>query len=124
MRTPLSRVLHLGAASGGTEHFWRQRLTAVANLILVPAFVVIILASVGRPHDEVVAILGSPLVATLLVLLIGSVAVHMRLGMQTAIEDYVHGEALKVVLLVASTFFAVAVGVSAILAVLTIAFGG
>ena len=124
MRTPLSRVLHLGAAGGGTEHFWRQRLTAAANVILVSGFVVVILATVGRPHIEVVAILGSPLVATLLVLLIVSVTVHMRLGMQTVIEDYVDGEAMKIVLLVASTFFAVAVGAAAILAVFAMAFGG
>ena len=124
MRTPLSRVLHLGAAGGGTEHFWRQRLTAAANVILVSGFVVVILATVGRPHSEVVAILGSPLVATLLVLLIVSVTVHMRLGMQTVIEDYIDGEAMKIVLLVASTFFAVAVGAAAILAVFAMAFGG
>ncbi len=124
MRTPLSRVLYLGAAGGGTEHFWRQRLTAAANVILVSGFVVVMLATIGRPHGEVVAILGSPLVSTLFVLLIVSVAIHMRLGMQTVVEDYIHGEALKIVLLVASTFFSAAVGVAAVLAVLAIAFGG
>ncbi len=124
MRTPLSRVLYLGAAGGGTEHFWRQRLTAAANVILISAFVVVMLAAVGKSHAEVVAILGSPLVSTLFVLLIVSVAIHMRLGMQTVIEDYIHGEVLKIALLVASTFFSAAIGVAALLAVAAIAFGG
>ncbi len=124
MRTPLSRVLHLGAAGGGAEHFWRVRVTAAANIVLVSAFVIVMLATVGRPHGEVAAILGSPLVASLLVLLILSVAVHMRLGIQVAIEDYVTSEALKVVLLIASTFFAAAIAVVGILSVLTLAFAG
>ena len=124
MRTPLSRVLHFGAAGGATDHFWRQRITAAANVVLVSGLVIVMMASVGRPHSEVVALIGSPLVSALMVLLFVSVTIHMRLGIQTVIEDYIHGEGLKLVLLVASTFFSAAVGVVAIMAVLSLAFGG
>ena len=123
MRTPLGRVLHLGAARGGTEHFWRQRLTGAANAILVIFFVGILVATVGTPRAHVVAVLSSPLVAAMMTLLIVSVAIHMRLGMQTIIEDYIQGEALKVFCLAANTFFAFAIGAVGLLAILKLALG-
>jgi succinate dehydrogenase / fumarate reductase membrane anchor subunit len=123
MRTPLSRVQHLGSAHSGTEHFWRQRLTGAANVPLVIAFVAVLAVAVGRPYDEVAALVGSPSIAVLFVLLFVSVGVHMRLGMQTIVEDYVHGEGLKILLLGASTLFSVAVAAVAILAVLKLAVG-
>ena len=92
MVTPLRRVRHLGAAHDGTAHFWRQRLTAAANLPLVIAFVILIATLVGRPYAEVVAVLASPFVALLLVLMVISISIHMRIGMQVIIEDYVHSE--------------------------------
>ena len=124
MRTALSRVLHLGSAHEGTTHFWRQRVTGAANAILTTAFIVILLVTVGRPYPEVVAILSSPLVALILLLMFVAVAIHMRIGMQVIVEDYVHSEGLKVLALVASTFFTVAVAATAILAILKLAFGG
>jgi succinate dehydrogenase / fumarate reductase membrane anchor subunit len=122
--TPLRRVRHLGAAHDGTGHFWRQRLTAVANLPLVIAFVILIVVLVGRPRGEVVAVLASPVVAILLMLLIVSVAVHMRIGMQVIIEDYIHGEGLKLAVVAANTFFAVAVAAVSVFAILKLALGG
>jgi succinate dehydrogenase / fumarate reductase membrane anchor subunit len=123
MRTPLGRVLHFGPAHEGTTHFWRQRVTAAANVPLIIGFIVLLATTVGRPYGEAVAILGSPLVALLLVLMTISVAIHMRIGMQTIVEDYVHGEALKVVTLIASTFFTAAVAVVSLFAILKLAFG-
>jgi succinate dehydrogenase / fumarate reductase membrane anchor subunit len=124
MRTPLSRVLFLGAAHMGTTHFWRQRLTGAANAVLGIAFIILMLTVIGRPYAEVVATLSSPLPALILVLLFISVAIHMRIGMQVVVEDYVHSESLKVLALVGSTFFTVAVAAVAIFAVLKLAFGG
>jgi succinate dehydrogenase / fumarate reductase membrane anchor subunit len=124
MVTPLRRVRHLGAAHDGTAHFWRQRLTAAANLPLVLAFVILIATLVGRPYAEVVAVLASPFVALLLVLMAISISIHMRIGMQVIVEDYVHGEALKLAAIVANTFFAVTVAVVSIFAILKLAFGG
>jgi succinate dehydrogenase / fumarate reductase membrane anchor subunit len=123
MRTPLARVRYLGSAHEGTLHFWRQRLTGAANVPLAIAAVIIIAATAGRPYADVVAILGSPFVAAVLVLLFVSVAIHMRIGMQVIIEDYISGEALKVVLLGANTLFSIAVAAVAILAVLKLATG-
>jgi len=123
MRTPLSRVLHFGSARGGTDHFWRQRVTAAANVILVTGFVIVVLATIGRPHAEVAAILGAPFVAALLALLVVSVTVHMRIGMQVIIEDYVHGEKARIVANIANTFFAAAVGAVALIAILRLAVG-
>lgn len=123
MRTPLSRVQHFGSAHGGTEHFWRQRLTGAANVPLVLGFIAVMLATIGEPYERVVAILGSPFVAALFVLLFVSAAIHMRIGMQVIVEDYIHGEALKVFLLAASTFFSIAVGTIAVLAILKLAVG-
>jgi succinate dehydrogenase / fumarate reductase membrane anchor subunit len=123
MRTPLSRVLHFGSARGGTEHFWRQRLTGAANVPLAISLVVIVVATVGQPYETAVTFLGSPWVAAVLVLFFLSVAIHMRIGMQVVVEDYIHGEALKVVLLAASTFFSFGVAAVAILAILKLTFG-
>ncbi len=122
MSTPLGRVRGLGAARSGTEHFWRQRLTAIANVPLIIAFILIVLALLGRNHAYVVQFLGSPLVAVVMLLFILSVTTHMRIGMQVVIEDYVHDEGTKLVLLIANTFFAVAVGLASAFAILTLSF--
>lgn len=124
MRTPLGRVLHYGSAHEGTSHFWRQRLTGAANAILITGFVVILFATMRRPYAEVVGVLHSPLVASVLALMIVSATVHMRIGMQVIVEDYIHGEALKVILLVANTFFAFAVGAVGLIAIARLLLGG
>jgi len=111
MRTPLSKVRGLGSAKDGTEHFWRQRLTAVANVPLVLIGIWLVISMVGAPHEEVVARLSSPLVAIFLFLFSTSVLYHMRLGMQVVIEDYVHSELRKVTLLMLNTFFVFFTGV-------------
>ena len=122
MSTPLARVRGLGAAKSGTEHFWRQRLTAVANVPLTIGVVVIVVGLLGRNHAAVVQILGSPLVAIVMLLFIISVTTHMRIGMQVIIEDYVHDEVTKLILLLANTFFTVAVALASAFAILMLSF--
>jgi succinate dehydrogenase / fumarate reductase membrane anchor subunit len=122
MSTPLARVLGLGSARSGTEHFWRQRLTAVANVPLTIAFVVIVVGLLGRNHAAVVQILGSPLIAVVMLLFIVSVTTHMRIGMQVIIEDYVHDEVAKLALVMANTFFTVAVALACAFAILMLSF--
>src|SRR5690606_6540754 len=124
LRTPLARVRGLGSARGGTTHFWRQRLTAVANIPLVLFLVGLIVAMNGSSYAETRAVFGHPVVAVLLALLVINVMVHMRLGMQVIIEDYVHGEGMKVFLLMLNTFFAIAVGAVGILSIIKLALGG
>ena len=123
LRTPLGRVRYLGSARSGTKHFWHQRLTSVANVPLTIAVVVIIMSLLGRNHAAVVQILGSTFVAITLLLFVVTSAYHMWLGMQVIIEDYVHDEVLKLVTLMANTFFSFAVGAAAVFAILKLAFG-
>ena len=123
LRTPLARVRGLGPGRSGTEHFWRQRLTAVSNVPLTIAFVVIVVSLLGRNQAAAQQILGTPLVAIIILLFIASVTYHMRLGMQIVIEDYIHGETLRPLLIMANTFFTIAVGLAAAYAILKLSFG-
>ncbi len=122
--TPLKKVLGLGSAHEGTSHFWRQRVTGLANLVLTTCFVILVVTLVGRPYPEVVSLLASPFIALVLLLMMVSIAIHMRIGMQVVIEDYFHGPALRPILLILNTFFAFGVAAVSIFAILKLAFGG
>ena len=123
MRTPLGRVAGLGSAHSGTGHFWWQRLTAVANVPLTIAFVVILVMLFGRNQAFAQQILATPVVAIIMLLFIASITYHMRLGMQVVIEDYVHGEIVRPLLIMANTFFTIAVGLAAAYGILKLSFG-
>ena len=83
----------------------------------------ILVSLLGRSHAAVVQILGSPLVAIVMLLFIGSITYHMKLGMQVIIEDYVHDEKWKLAAVIANIFFALAVGLAAAYAILKLSFG-
>ena len=123
MSTPLARVRGFGTARSGTGHFWRQRLTAVANVPLTIAFVLILVSLLGRNHAAAAQILGSPLVAVIMLLFILSITVHMRIGMQVVIEDYVHDEPGRLILLMLNTFFSLAVALASAYGILKLSFG-
>lgn len=123
MSTPLNRARGLGSARSGTAHFWLQRATAMANLPLTLIFVFLLITLVGRSHAVVASTLGQPAVAVLLLAAILSIVLHMRVGMQVIIEDYVHHEGMKLTFLVANLFFTVGLGLTAAFAVLRVSFG-
>ena len=123
MCTPLRQIRGLGSAKSGTEHFWRQRVTAIANVPLVIGFIVIVTSLLDRDHATVVQILGSPIVGILMLLFILSVTYHMGIGMQVIIGDYARREGTRIVLLIANTFFVVAIGLASAYAILKLSCG-
>jgi succinate dehydrogenase membrane anchor subunit len=123
MRTPMARVRGLGAAHSGTGHFWHQRLSSVAGVPLTIGVALIVIALLGRSHAAVVQILGSPLIAIVMLLFIINTAYHMWIGMQEIILDYVHDEKWKIVSLMSNTFFVVVVAFAAVYAILKLSFG-
>ena len=122
-KTPLGQVRGLGSAKDGTEHFWKQRVSAVSTLILSIIFIVILVSVNGTDYDAIRATISSPVVAVFFLFFILSGIFHMRLGMQVIIEDYVTGEKTKIMALMANTFFALAMGGFSIFAILKLAFG-
>lgn len=122
MRTPLARVRSLGASHSGTSDFWRQRVTAVAMTLLIVPVIVVVLMLIGSNQAGAKQIFSSLPIAIIMLLFIVASAWHMKIGMQVIIEDYVHDETAKLALLMANTFFAVAVGLASAFAILMLSF--
>ncbi len=115
MRTPLARVRYLGASHSGTSDFWRQRVTAVA--------MVLVMMLLGRNQAGAAQILGSlPIAITMLLFIVAS-AWHMKIGMQVVIEDYIHNEKLKLASIMANNFFTIVVALASIYAILKLSSG-
>ncbi|MGE0054678.1 MAG: succinate dehydrogenase, hydrophobic membrane anchor protein [Hyphomicrobium sp.] len=123
MRTPLKTARALGSAKDGTEHFWKLRVTAVANAFLGLFLVWLVASLAGADYQTVKSALHHPLIAIGLGALVISGTIHMRLGMQTIIEDYVHAEGTKIALLMLNTFFAAAIALASLFAILKLSFG-
>lgn len=123
MRTPLGTVRGLGSAREGTGHFWITRISGVALIPLSLFAVGLVFSLIGKGHAEVLAILGRPVVAVPLILFVIIGLEHMRLGIQESIADYIHGDLLKVVVLMLNTGFCLLLGVAAVFSLLLIAFG-
>ena len=123
LHSPLSRALGLGAAGNGTEHWWQQRITAVALALLGLWFVVCLLGLDLGDRAALIAWAARPFNAALLSLLLLTAAWHSQLGFRVIVEDYVHGLA-KVPLIVALQFFHFIVAAVGVIAVLQIAIGG
>jgi succinate dehydrogenase / fumarate reductase membrane anchor subunit len=123
MRTPLSRVRNLGAAHSGTTDFFRQRITAVALVLLIVPVIAVIMTLLGRNQAAAAQILGSPLIAIIMILFIIASCWHMKIGMQVVLEDYVHDEKLKLAAIIANNFFSFGVGIASIYAIIKLSSG-
>jgi len=123
MRSPLGRAVGLGSAKEGVEHWWLQRITAVALVPLGLWFVIAIIRLLGADVDDVRNWVGNPLPAILLVLLLIATFYHAALGLQVVIEDYVHAELTKLGLLVVVRLACFALAVAGIFAVVSMAVG-
>jgi succinate dehydrogenase / fumarate reductase, membrane anchor subunit len=122
-RTSAKRVRGSGSAKDGTTHFWRQRMTALANIPLLLFFIGFIVSLNGATQAEVVAAISHPLTAIALIAVLISAFIHMKLGMQVVIEDYVHGEGAKIICLFFNSIFTYGIGLTAVFAILKISFG-
>lgn len=123
MRTPLGRVRNHGSGHSGTSDHWRQRISAVAMLLLLIPMIFIVMSVLRSNQAGVAQVLGTPLVAIPLLLFIVASVVHMKIGMQIVIEDYVHDDKLKLVCAIANNFFVVAVSLASAYAIFKLSSG-
>ena len=121
--TPLNRVLGLGTAKGAAEHWWHQRLTAVALVPLALWFTVGLLMLPDFSYPAVAGWVHRPVTSILLILFVGAAAYHSFLGVQVVVEDYVTGKGSRVAALMASAFAHTGLTVAAVFSILKIAFG-
>jgi len=123
LRSPLGQVLGSGSAKDGTEHWWAQRVTAVALLILGSWFLISIMRLDSFAYDSMVDWAGRPFNSVMLLLLSLTLAWHSALGVQVVIEDYVYGPFIKVVSLLLNRFAHAFLAIAAVVAILKIALG-
>jgi succinate dehydrogenase / fumarate reductase membrane anchor subunit len=123
LRSPIGRVLGLGSAKEGVSHWWGQRVSAVALLLLALWFVSALLRLGDFSHASVVAWIATPMNAVLLSLLVGTTVYHSQLGVQVVVEDYVSHHGSKIATLVLLNFLHIVLAALGIFSVLRIAFG-
>jgi succinate dehydrogenase / fumarate reductase membrane anchor subunit len=123
LRTPIGRVLGLGAAKEGAGHWWAQRVTSIALVILGLWFIGAVVALGDFGHTSVIGFIGKPFNAVLLALLVGTAVYHSQLGVQVVVEDYIPNHATRIALMLLLNFVHVALAALGIFAILRIAFG-
>ena len=121
MRSDLGRVRGLGTAKEGAHHWWMQRLTAIALIPLTLWFIISIASLNSASYAETVNWLSIPLVSIFMILLVSSTLYHALLGVQVVVEDYIHQEGFKFLLLIGLKFIFLVLGVIAVFSLLKIA---
>lgn len=124
LRSPLSRVLGFGSAKEGTDHWWSQRVSALALVILGAWFLVSLAGIESYSEPGMRAWVAGPMNAIMLLLTSFTLAWHSMIGVQVVIEDYVHGSGMKVASIILNKFVHVFLGLAAVLAILKIVLGG
>jgi succinate dehydrogenase / fumarate reductase membrane anchor subunit len=124
IRTALKRVRGLGASGPhATADFWWQRVTAVAMLLLTVPIIIIVMMLLGRNQAGAGQILSTPVIALIMLLFIVVSSWHMKIGMQVVIEDYIHGEKVKLVAILANNFFSLAIALASAYAIFKLSSG-
>lgn len=121
MKSPLARAKGLGSAHEGADHWFSQRITAIANIPLLLWFVYSIVQMKGASHAQFTSWLAEPINAILMILLIISAFYHAKLGSQVVVEDYIHHEGFKIAKLIAMKIFFFGLGIACIFSILKIA---
>jgi succinate dehydrogenase / fumarate reductase membrane anchor subunit len=124
LRSPLGTVLGSGSAKDGTGHWWAQRVSAVALVILGLWFLISLQMLAGFEYQSVSTWVARPFNSVMLILFTATLAYHSAIGMQVVIEDYLHGPSVKVISLILNKFTHVFLAAAAVVAVLRIALGG
>jgi succinate dehydrogenase / fumarate reductase membrane anchor subunit len=122
-RTPMARVTGLGSAKDGVEHWWGQRVSAVALVVLTPLALFPLASSIGAGIDAVRETYADPFNALVMILFLAVTFRHLQYGLQVVIEDYVHHKPVRTALMLGNTGFCAAVGLAGIFGVAKIAFG-
>jgi succinate dehydrogenase / fumarate reductase membrane anchor subunit len=120
MRSDLGRVRGLGSAKDGVAHWWMQRMTALALIPLSLWFVATLVCLIDSDHATAIWWLGSPLTLGLMSVFLIALVYHAVLGLQVVIEDYIHGHATKLVLLLLVQAAGIALAVAGIVSLLWI----
>ncbi|MDA3913304.1 succinate dehydrogenase, hydrophobic membrane anchor protein [Oleiagrimonas sp.] len=123
-RNPARRAIGLGSAKSGAQHWWMQRMTAVALIALCIWFVVMLLSMLHADYASAHAVLARPWNAALMIAFTSAMFWHAQLGLAVVIEDYVHTRWLEFSLIVLVKLFAVLFAIACALAVLRIALAG
>lgn len=124
LRSPLGDALGLGSAKSGHQHWWRQRVTAVALIPLGLWFAISLLRLGSVEYSSVLFWAANPSHAVLLVLFLLTALLHSSLGLQVVVEDYVHHAATRVVAIVALNFLHVVLAVAGVYSVMMLSLGG
>lgn len=122
MRSPFGKALGLGSAKDGVEHWWLQRVIAIALVPLTVWFAATLIVHAGNDYATFIVWLRAPIATILMALLLIALFYHTALGLQVVIEDYVHSR-MKIPALLCVRFGCFALAVAGILATLRIAFG-
>jgi len=124
LRSPLGKARGLGSAKHGTDHWWKQRLTALALIpLIIYVFASFYMNVADGGRDGALLWLRSPFAATFVVLFLLFAFHHGASGVQVVIEDYVHHEKAKLGAIMLVKFFAAILALLGVLATVKILFG-
>lgn len=124
MRNPLSVARGLGSTHDGTHHWMQERITSIAGLPLMLWLVWSVTHFGVMDYASFTVWLEQPINAILMILSIVTIFYHAFLGIQVVVEDYVHGEGIKLAALIGMKFVFAAAATACIFSILKIAFSG